>query len=112
MLHPHPHIVIFEDIPEPENEDDQDIAHIKRQYAVVVDNISYSKVNNLIDALQLLIATYFNFNRVYPKACACFLEFIQRRFLSIFPYEGNRSKNKEIVIKVERFIQKTQKIEL
>lgn len=111
-MHDYPHVIVFGDIPEKSNDDDEEKEEVpfQRQYTVVVDETCYEFFNDAVDALQILITTYFNFNRVYPKSCACFLEFIQRRFLNIYPLEGSRSKSQEIVSKVDRFIAKLQKI--
>ncbi|XP_031788274.1 uncharacterized protein LOC116417721 [Nasonia vitripennis] len=112
LTHTYPFIVIIGGLPieEHDNEDNHDDS--TRKYAVVVDGITFPKVNCLVEALRVMLIVYFNINHTYPKECAHFLECIQRFFLEIYPTEGTRSNNQATVRKVLTFIKKIKKIEI
>ena len=73
------------------------------QYWLTLDGYKAEKCDNFKNALQLLIATYFVFNRTYPKSNASTLQFIQLYMCNMDTTNANRCrlqtfKNKAITL--------------
>lgn len=76
----------------------------EKQYFILVDYNLIDIADDLIEALQLLMASYFMLNRTYPESCCFFLEFIQMYFFQIYPSKGTRSRLKTKTNKVHTLI--------
>ncbi|KAI4459143.1 hypothetical protein MML48_6g00001703 [Holotrichia oblita] len=65
-----------------------------KEYIIYLEKREIMRVDNLLEALQVTFALYYNFNLIYTQGCAATLEFIQRYFMKIHPDRGSRNKNK------------------
>ena len=77
-----------------------------KQYLLIIDKVVCDSATNALEGLQMLIASYFVFNRTYPKEGSCFLQFVQMRFLEIFSTEASKCKSKALTNKVQTLINK------
>ena len=98
----------------PENDEnlqneDTSVEMLCAEYWLVIDKVPVEKADNLLQALQMLIASYFVFNRNYPSEVSCFLEFVQMKFLNLYT-NISRSKSKATTDKVNTLIKKINTI--
>lgn len=78
-----------------------------KEYIVFVDKKPAPDVStNVLEALEVLISTYFVFNRLYPKKAVCFLLFLQVKFLRILEDNskaGNKVSRNKVISFVKHF---------
>ena len=76
-------------------------------YMLVVDYVQTESVNNICEAVIMLVVSYFVFNKVWPDEVNCFLEYAQMRWFNIYGNDSNtKSKSQVITKKVYAFFRK------
>ena len=88
---------------------DTSVEMLSTEYWLVIDKVPVEKADNLLQALQLLLASYFVFNKNYPSEVASFLEFAQMKFLNLYT-NISRSKSKATTDKVNTLIRKINSV--
>lgn len=80
-------------IPNEENAQENDFQY---KFLILFEKKVVYRCNSLLKALQLLIATYFTFNKTFPKVHGNILLFIQTYFLNIKTRQGNCRSRSDI----------------
>lgn len=86
--------------------DDQNVNVTENRYHLIVEYCYTNTVDNIKDAVIILIESYFVFNKTWPKEVSCFLEFVQMRWCEIYPVDATRAKSKAITEKIYSFFRK------
>ncbi|KAJ8683954.1 hypothetical protein QAD02_019746 [Eretmocerus hayati] len=90
----HPHIVVIGG--KSDDEDSSFWDHTKndnlKEYYLLIDKFAIECASDIMEALQLLLGSYYVFNRSYPIEATCFLEFLQQQYLEIVPGSDSRSR--------------------
>ncbi|OXU17750.1 hypothetical protein TSAR_005127, partial [Trichomalopsis sarcophagae] len=66
----------------------------EEKYFLFMNHILVTEINSFINVVFILLASYLVFNRLWPPAVSCFLEFLQMRYMK-FIDDKNRSKSKK-----------------
>ncbi|KAJ8671529.1 hypothetical protein QAD02_002788 [Eretmocerus hayati] len=76
----------------------------ERHYHLFFQYCPVQCTKNILEALNLLLASYFIFNESYPLEGTCFLEMLQRRYLEICPVNATKSRRQRLSAKVTTMI--------
>ncbi|XP_031781258.1 uncharacterized protein LOC116416534 [Nasonia vitripennis] len=79
----YPTIVMTEKAGENDND-----AEDEEKYFLFMDRIRVTEIDSFINIVFILLASYLVFNRLWPPAVSCFLEFLQM-------HEGYRRQNQK-----------------